>query len=351
MEREASARLVAGALLVGASLLSGNAALISAAGGVGVNWASEPLGELWRLALPPAGPGGALARAYERALRRAVAALRRQYQAEYGRAADVAAFALLGAAADTLARAEYPPGADSPVAAQRALVGALDGLLHGHEPRQAAWIKARLLECTALEFQHELAADAEAWRAFHDWLTRQTAQAAAALGHSLADVPRVLDALRQQAGALDAATDRLEQLLDGLRDELRRIAAGVAVPAAAGSRNQTIGGSARVGIAVAGDVHGNVTQQSGGVNFGSGNTIGKAGDTVQGDKHVHYYGPPGVAGAPAGSSSDLLKAHRARLQVLEHKRAMFGYNTPAEIITEIETIRDEIARLGGEAEP
>mgnify|MGYP000940892185 CR=1 FL=1 len=61
MEREASARLVAGALLVGASLLSGNAALISAAGGVGVNWASEPLGELWRLALPPAGPGGALA--------------------------------------------------------------------------------------------------------------------------------------------------------------------------------------------------------------------------------------------------------------------------------------------------
>ncbi|MBK9941552.1 MAG: caspase family protein [Kouleothrix sp.] len=49
---------------------------------------------------------------------------------------------------------------------------------------------------------------------------------------------------------------------------------------------QTIGGNARVGVAVAGDVHGTIThtEQSGGINLGSGNTIGTIGDLVAGDK-------------------------------------------------------------------
>jgi len=53
MDTGNATKLAAGALLVGASLLSGNAALITAAGGVGVNWTSEAFGELWRAALPP----------------------------------------------------------------------------------------------------------------------------------------------------------------------------------------------------------------------------------------------------------------------------------------------------------
>ncbi len=54
------------------------------------------------------------------------------------------------------------------------------------------------------------------------------------------------------------------------------------------SHTQTVSGNAQVGTAVAGDVHGpiTVTQQSGGINFGSGNVIGKMGDVVAGDKNV-----------------------------------------------------------------
>src|SRR5262245_40929374 len=96
MDTANTTKLAAGALLVGASLLSGNAALITAAGGVGVNWTSEALGELWRAALPPAQAGSPLVGAYERALRRAVSDLRRQYQAQYDKQQDLKAFALVG---------------------------------------------------------------------------------------------------------------------------------------------------------------------------------------------------------------------------------------------------------------
>jgi hypothetical protein len=47
---------------------------------------------------------------------------------------------------------------------------------------------------------------------------------------------------------------------------------------------QTISGNAQVGVAIAGDVHGPITDQTGGANFGTGNTIGSIGDVVAGDK-------------------------------------------------------------------
>jgi hypothetical protein len=45
MDSRNAAKLAAGTLLVGASLLSGNAALITAAGGIGVNWTSAEAAE------------------------------------------------------------------------------------------------------------------------------------------------------------------------------------------------------------------------------------------------------------------------------------------------------------------
>src|SRR5262245_5543057 len=146
MDSGNAAKLTAGALLVGASLFSGNAALITAAGGVGVNWTSEVLGDLWRAVGPPLPPGAPLSRAYERALRRAVADLRKQYQAQYGKQDDLKAFALVSECASSVGQAEFPAGANSPSTAQQALVRSLDGLLHGHDERQVAWIKQRLLE-------------------------------------------------------------------------------------------------------------------------------------------------------------------------------------------------------------
>lgn len=53
------------------------------------------------------------------------------------------------------------------------------------------------------------------------------------------------------------------------------------------------------------------------------------------------------------SEEDLQKLiikHSRRLQKLEEKKATFGYNTPAEILTEIEDIKLELKRLQGESE-
>jgi hypothetical protein len=71
--------------------------------------------------------------------------------------------------------------------------------------------------------------------------------------------------------------------LQSLASQLRAL---VGPPTPGRTHNQTIGGNAQVGVAVAGDVHGGIShvQQSGGVHFGSGNTIESIGDIVAGDK-------------------------------------------------------------------
>jgi len=99
------------------------------------------------------------------------------------------------------------------------------------------------------------------------------------------------------------------------------------------------------------------TQQSGGINLGTGNRLGVqgdfvggdkvGGDKVQGDKITHsgtYDAPP-----PADTSPDhlrrLIKLHSRRLQVLKEQAARTGYHARPEVVTEIEEIEAEIARL------
>jgi hypothetical protein len=361
-------KLALGALLIGASALSGTALLGAVAGGIGVNWASDALGSVVAAGSPALQPGSALARAYERALRRAVSELRRQYQQQYGKQEQPTAFALLAESAGAVAQAEYPRVADIG-AAQQELARGLDGLLHGHGERQVAWIKAGLLEQTALSFQQELATDPEAWRLFHGWLLQTIAQQQAALGRAVERLPEVVRQLQNPDGALDAfddAADRLADLLDTLRAELGRIAAG----SPARSHTQTIGDGAQVGVAVAGDVHGSVTHQSGGINLGSGNTVGTIGDIVAGDKvggdkvtgdkvggdkvlgnKVINYGAPQPAYTDADSVKRLIAENTRRLQVLEIQAARTGYRTSPEVLNEIEDTRREIARLRALLEP
>jgi hypothetical protein len=144
-------------------------------------------------------------------------------------------------------------------------------------------------------------------------------------------------------------------LLEQLRAELRQLSAAGRI------HIQTISGSAQVGVAVSGDVHGGIshTQQSGGVNFGTGNTIEKIGDVVAGDKvagdkvlgdkvsgdKVINYGAPKPADTGPEHIHRLIDQHTRRLRVLENQAAAFGYNVRPEVQTEIEDIRAELARL------
>jgi hypothetical protein len=120
-------------------------------------------------------------------------------------------------------------------------------------------------------------------RRFRD---QRKAEAALTIFEDEADKPESQERVAQQIVAVfqhdPAAIDELRAIVE----ELRRIQSQSASPRR--SHTQTISGSARVGAAVAGDVHGpiTVTQQSGGINFGSGNVIGQIGDVVARDKHV-----------------------------------------------------------------
>ena len=135
-----------------------------------------------------------------------------------------------------------------------------------------------------------------------------------------------------------------------LREEIKRMN----VPGR--THNQTITGNAQVGTAIAGDMHGNITstQQSGGVNFGSGNTIKKMGDVVAGDKVsgdkvlgdkiLNYSAPKPADTGPEHTRAQIGTLTR-RLRVLEQQAAIFGYNVRPEVSMEIDDIRLQIARL------
>jgi hypothetical protein len=84
--------------------------------------------------------------------------------------------------------------------------------------------------------------------------------------------------------SLPDARRPLEVQLAAKERELAALHGGA--PPAPRSHSQAIGGGARAGTAIAGDVDGSVSSinQSGGVNFGSGNQIGSVGDVVVGDK-------------------------------------------------------------------
>src|SRR5512145_2839732 len=114
-------KIVAGALLLGASLASGNAVLITTAGGIGVNWTSEGLAKLWQHLGQPKPPGTALTRVGEQAIQQAVETLRIAYAREVGPQADPAAFALVHDCARAVAVASYPAGPSDLLATQEIL--------------------------------------------------------------------------------------------------------------------------------------------------------------------------------------------------------------------------------------
>ncbi len=158
-------KLLAGALLAGMGIITGQATLIATAGGVGVNWLAEGLAGLW----PALGgkPSDPLAKAYAAAIRDAIDALQDDYRRTVDARSGRAAFRLVAECADTVAGAEFPPETTDVDAAQRALGAGLAALLHGHDEREAAYLRDHLLAACAAAFQRRLVQDEAAWRAFH----------------------------------------------------------------------------------------------------------------------------------------------------------------------------------------
>lgn len=234
-------KTIAGALLAGASLLTGNAALITVAGGVGVNWASEGLQGIrrqWRarkLDTP-------LARAYSAAIHASVEGLRSAYVRTQDGRSPTTAFNLVAACADDLANAEFPSAQISVDAAQAQLAGGLDQLLFGHDARQADFLKARLLPTTTIALRDALAADGEAWMRFHGWLIEDMRAGQAELSTQFEKVAEVLarfgDAQHAMTGLqvgfslltdatsrIDARTLRMENTLNEVAENVKRLLA------------------------------------------------------------------------------------------------------------------------------
>lgn len=203
-------KLLAGALLAGMGILTGEATLIATAGGVGVNWLAEGLAGLW----PTLGgkPSDPLARAYATSIRDAVDKLETDYTRTVDSRADRAAFRLVAACADQVATAEFPVGVSSVDTAQTALDASLAALLHGHDERQAAFLRERLLAACAVAFQRQLVQQEAAWRAFHGLILQALAVNNASLQATMGRVAAVLAAWGDPA-ASRAQLQRIEAQL------------------------------------------------------------------------------------------------------------------------------------------
>jgi hypothetical protein len=184
-------KTVAGALLAGASLLTGNAALITVAGGVGVNWVSEGLPGLKR-AWRNRKLDGALARAYRDAVETAIDRLRGEYVAMHGERVKLLAFDLVAASAAEIGAAEFPTAEMNVSDAQTALVSGLDALLFGHDAEQVRFLKTRLLDAVALALRDALAADDAAWRRFYGDLLENMRASQQTMSLTLARVDEVI---------------------------------------------------------------------------------------------------------------------------------------------------------------
>lgn len=216
-------KLLAGALLAGMGILTGQATLIATAGGVGVNWLAEGLAGLWpTLDKRPSDP---LAKAYAAAIRDAVDKLEADYIRTVDPRADRAAFRLVAACAEQVAAAEFPAGVDSVDTAQTALDAGLAALLHGHDERQAAWLRERLLASGAAAFQRRLVQDDAAWRAFHGLLLQALAANSAAL---LGKLDRFADVLAAWSSP-EASRNQLQRIEEQLAELAQRPAVAAAV--------------------------------------------------------------------------------------------------------------------------
>lgn len=348
-------KTIAGALLLGTSLLSGNAVLITAAGGIGVNWASEGLAGLWQQARTAFAPGTPLSRAAERAIRQAIDQLEREFAGPAGAQADLRAFALVRDCAAATAVAQYPAGPHDPLAAQQALNAALDQLLFGHDERAVALIHDRLIERCATALRAELAGNPEAWRLFHGWLIEQLASQAGAMAATLARLPSVLAQLADQAharAALSSAAAQIEALGSELRAAIARLeqqAGGAAttfenVGVRAAQLNQA-GGDIVQGAANSAGPHppparaatpasfrnqdvtvtGSLNQAGGNIYHSSAHAEGG------GSALVINTAPPGAAPVPPVALAEqianqqaILAGHRRRLGGLLEQRAALG---------------------------
>lgn len=236
-------KTIAGALLAGASLITGNAALITVAGGIGVNWASDGLQGIRRqwqarkLDTP-------LARAYSAAIHAAIEGLRSAYVRTQDGRSPTTAFGLVAACADDLANAEFPAVHMSVEAAQSQLAGGLDQLLFGHDARQADFLKARLLPTTAIALRDALAADQAE-------LSAQFEQAAEVLAHfgdaqlALTGLQVGFSLLTDTTSRIDARTLRIENTLNEVAENVRAIRAAGSPSAGPVFNNQgmQVGGS------------------------------------------------------------------------------------------------------------
>jgi hypothetical protein len=219
-------KLIAGSVLFGAAALTGDALVLSLAGGIGVEWSAEGLGGLWRRATLAGTPGTPVTRAARQAFERAIGSLEAAYRRETG-TSDDPAFDLVRTCAPALEMADLSSPDDIEVAQQTLALG-LDELLYGHAALD--FIKARLMPATARALRAILAEEPEAWRLYHGWLIAQLTEQMPALRTSLEHMPHVLDALGDQGRALDSlnsAVERLETRLDALRDAMNTGADGV----------------------------------------------------------------------------------------------------------------------------
>jgi hypothetical protein len=207
-------KLVAGALLAGAGLLTGDATLLTLAGGVGVNWSSEALAGLLRTL--PGQAGEPLTRAYGRAIRRAVDELRHRYPHTGSACTLLPAFDLVAASAGSLAEAQFLQPLE-PDAIQAALAASLDSLLFGHDEREIAYLQQHLLPAAARAFRAELDGDDRAWLRYHGWLIEQMA-AAYARSTAAASAPATASAPVPVLAPAPAALPDLGKVLAALAD-------------------------------------------------------------------------------------------------------------------------------------
>jgi hypothetical protein len=210
-------KTIIGALLVGTSLLSGNAILITTAGGVGVNWTSEGLSGLWRQTRIAFSPGTPLTRAATRAIQKATDSLKDAYQKTHSPRVDLKAFELVRECAKAVVETtSLSTGSTTPVSAEAALSHALSSLLFGHDAQAVAFIQRELLGAVARAFREELSANTEAWQLFHGFLIEQLAHQASQQGGQLERLPEVLARLATQQNALETlqkSAERLEALI------------------------------------------------------------------------------------------------------------------------------------------
>lgn len=223
-------KLVGGALLIGAGIASANATILAVAGGVGVNWSSDAVTELWDRYAPVPVPGSPLQRAYERAIEKAVTALRAQYAATYGTPADPRVFELVAASAHALSSAAIPRTLNLDMA-QHELETGLAELLYGHDERQVAFLQKSLLSAVAYALHAELVSDENAWRQFNGDLVQGLARRADNFA-TRQQVDLVLAQLADNATAaraLQASAAQLQELFTALDERLQAASPGASV--------------------------------------------------------------------------------------------------------------------------